>query len=101
MTGSAIKIFTTEEFTELCRTEGWTDSIEMQMRWWDRGDGTAVYENQDLGHHDLGHKVCMSYGSWAAQLESETPPERLPDGLMPHITGGINWRYQLLGVYSA
>ena len=62
-------------------------------RWLDRGDGCAVYENQDFGHPDLGHRKFASYGSPRAQLEVEEPPLQLPD-----IGGQINWRYQLVAV---
>ena len=63
-------------------------------RWLQRGDGIAVYENHDLGHPELGHRQFVSFGSPAAQLETDTPPEGLPD-----IGGRINWRYRLVGVY--
>lgn len=72
------------------------DSWPTVQRWLNRGDGIAVYENHDLGHPELGHRKFMSYGSSAAQLETDTPPERLPD-----IGGAINWRYQLVGVYRS
>jgi hypothetical protein len=61
-------------------------------RWFDRGDGVAVYENQDLGHPDVGQKQFASFGSAMAQLEVEIPPERLPD-----IGDAINWRFILVG----
>ena len=61
------------------------------QRWLDRGDGAAVYENHDLGHPEVGAPQIASYGSAWAQLEVETPPERLPD-----IGGAINWRYSLI-----
>jgi hypothetical protein len=63
-------------------------------RWLQRGDGLAVYENHDLGHPDLGHRQFASFGSAAAQLETQAPPDRLPD-----IGQRINWRYVLVGVY--
>jgi hypothetical protein len=66
----------------------------MLNRWLERGDGAAVYQNHDLGHHELGHYQIVSYGSPAAQLGAESPPERLPD-----IGGHINWRYTLAGTY--
>lgn len=74
-------------------------AIEAVNRWIRRGDGVAVYENKDLGHPALGHKIFVSFGSTEAQLEVEEPPERLPDGLAPDTTGGINWRYCLIGTY--
>lgn len=62
-------------------------------RWLDRGDGCAVYENQDFGSRDLGDRQFCSYGSTAAQLEVPVPPVRMPD-----IGSSINWRYQLVAV---
>lgn len=63
-------------------------------RWLARGDGLAIYENHELGHPDAGHRQLVSFGSPAAQLETDTPPQRLPD-----IGGRINWRYQLVATY--
>lgn len=63
-------------------------------RWLARGDGIAVYSNHEIGHPDLGHRQFVSFGSAAAQLETSTPPDRLPD-----IGTRINWRYWLDGVY--
>ena len=63
------------------------------QKWLDRGDGCAVYENAELGHSELGHRQFVSFGSPAAQLETDTPPQTLPD-----IGNKINWRYQLIGV---
>lgn len=65
--------------------------------WFERGDGVAVYQNSDLGHPELGDVVLTSYGSHAAQLETDIPPWRLPDGLRGN---QINWRYTLQGVYG-
>lgn len=71
-------------------------ATEVINRWIERGDHVAVYENQDLGHHGLGNKQIVSFGSERAQLEvsQEDLPHRLPD-----IGGSINWRYQLVSVY--
>lgn len=71
-------------------------------RWLARGDGAAVYSNKDLGHSMLGHTAIVSFGSSEAQLEmgSGDLPLSLPDGLMEGITGGINWRYTLDGIYT-
>lgn len=63
--------------------------------WRARGDGAAVYENHDLGHPDLGDLRIVSFGSPAALIETDTPPERLPD-----IGSAINWRYTLIGTYT-
>lgn len=62
-------------------------------RWLARGDGVAVYENQDMGSPGLGEQQFVSFGSDAAQLETDDPPERLPD-----IGNAINWRFTLVGV---
>lgn len=62
--------------------------------WLGRGDGLAVYQNQDMSHPALGEIQLVSYGSPAAQLETDDPPTRLPD-----IGRAINWRYQLVAVY--
>jgi len=64
-------------------------------KWLARGDGIAVYENQDFGSQLLGHRQFVSFGSPAAMLEVDVPPQRLPD-----IGANINWRYQLVGVYK-
>lgn len=63
-------------------------------RWLARGDGAALYRNQDMNSADLGHEKLVSYGSPTAQLEGAIPPARLPD-----IGREINWRYMLVGVY--
>lgn len=69
-------------------------TLGIVLMWLSRGDGIACYENQDMGHPGLGDRKFCSYGSSAAQLETDTPPERLPD-----IGGEINWRYTLIGVH--
>ena len=66
----------------------------MINRWLARGDGAAVYTNEDLGHRDAGEIQIVSYGSPEAQLEIPDPPTQLPD-----IGHRINWRYRLSGVY--
>lgn len=60
-----------------------------------RGDGLAVYMNGDLSSSTCGEVRMASYGSPAAQLETDTPPIQLPD-----IGNQINWRYQLSGTYK-
>lgn len=64
-------------------------------KWLARGDGIAVYENQNLGSRNQGHMQFVSYGSPAAQIELSEPPQRMPD-----IGGRINWAYQLVGTYK-
>ncbi len=74
----------------------WLRSVTAQMNGWlTRGDGIAMYENRDMGHPELGTKRFVSFGSPAAQLETDTPPDMLPDG----VGGGVNWRYGLVGTY--
>ena len=65
-----------------------------------KGKGIVIYRNEDLGHPGIGHVVAFTFGTPEAQFEGDesTLPERCPDGLMPQITGGINWRYQKVGV---
>jgi hypothetical protein len=70
------------------------DSARLMNGWLERGDGVAVYRNDDFGHPEAGRLIFVSYGSSAAQLEGDEPPQRLPD-----IGGLILWRYQLAGVY--
>lgn len=65
--------------------------LRLIERWLERGDGAAVYENHDLGHPEVGEPQITSFGSQAAQLETDEPPQRMPD-----IGGRINWRYQLV-----
>lgn len=86
---------TRDEFVALLTSRGYDgDAFALINRWLARGDGAAVYENHDLGHPEVGHVQITSYGSSAAQLETDEPPSRLPD-----IGGQINWRYQLIGTY--
>jgi len=73
----------------------WLDKTKATMnRWLARGDGIAVYQNAAMDSALLGTRKYVSYGSREAQIESETPPQRLPD-----IGDQINWAYRLEGVY--
>lgn len=74
------------------------DAIALVNRWLARGDGVALYRNEDLSHPELGHTQIMSFGSPQAQLEVEDAAE-LPDRL-PDIGTRINWRYWLVGYYK-
>jgi hypothetical protein len=85
-----MKQFTKQQVLELINKE----HHDVVLRWLARGDGIGVYENHDLGHPDIGHKQFVSFGSAAAQLETDDPPTRLPD-----IGGRINWRYSLVGTH--
>jgi hypothetical protein len=68
---------------------------DLANRWLDRGDGIAVYENQTPGHPDAGHRQFLSYGSPVAQIETDAPPQQLPD-----IGSRVNMHYRLVGVYK-
>ena len=87
----AIRAYITEQYEDQAPAV-----IGQVGRWLARGDGIAVYENHDLGHPEAGMPKIVSYGSPAAQLETDTPPARLPDGLP---AGAINWRFVLVGTY--
>ena len=92
-----MKTYTSEEITSYITAEWGPQAAQVIAQvntWLARGDGIAIYVNQDLGHPDLGMPKMHSYGSSSAQLETDTPPERLPD-----IGGAINWRYMLQGTY--
>lgn len=75
--------------------EDYVEAIEnLRRRCHERGDTLVAYQNQELGHPDLGQFQFVSFGSAAAQLEraqfGETPPRFMPD-----IGSAINWRYCL------
>jgi hypothetical protein len=92
-----MKEYTTDEIRAYLTRQYGNDAatvITQVNRWLARGDGIAVYENQDLGHHDLGSCRLMSYGSPHAQLETDVPPSTMPD-----IGNEIGWRYLLAGTY--
>jgi hypothetical protein len=72
------------------------ENVRAVNTWLGRGDGIAVYENHDLGHPGLGHKVFLSFGSPDAQIESDDLPQFCPIQL-PH--GLMHWRYVLVGTY--
>ena len=63
------------------------------QKWLDRGDHIAVYENHAMDSSMLGHRKFVSFGSKDCQIETDEPPQRLPD-----IGSQINWAYQLIGV---
>lgn len=82
--------------------ENWDDPVpvlETIRHWLDRGDGVAIYRNEDLSSATFGHIKIVSYGGVEAQLEvgdAASPPTQLPD-----IGDQINWRYRLHGAYRA
>jgi hypothetical protein len=98
------KDYTAQELTALLAEKYGDEAapeVAVQLNTWlARGDGVAVYENNDLSHYDMGHVKITSFGGRDAQLKDThhdpNPPERLPDGLPK---GHINWRYTLVGTY--
>lgn len=78
------------------RTERWlgADRAKNQIRnWLRRGDKAAIYQNMDLASSRSGHIKIVSYGSPAAQIETDAPPVRLPD-----TEKEANWAYQLIAI---
>lgn len=69
-------------------------TVERVNQWLTRGDGVAVYVNEDLGSAGLGDRQIVSFGSSAAQIETTEPPITLPN-----IGGATNWQYQLEYTY--
>ena len=71
--------------------EAHPESLEKLRRGTANHPGTryAAYENQDLGHRELGHLKFLAIGEhWTFQ----EPPIRLPD-----TPTEINWRYIFVG----
>ena len=68
-------------------------AVPLFERWLKRGDGIAVYRNMAMDSANFGFRKFVSFGSTAAQLETDAPPQRLPD-----IGSEINWAYQLEAV---
>lgn len=93
------KTYTADELSELIADFYADKAGEVYAKvntWLDRGDGIAVYRNEEIGHREAGDIRLVSWGSDAAHWHF--PPngdERLPDG----VGGGINWRYRLAGTY--
>lgn len=73
--------------------DGYEPIQNVVTRWLDRGDGAAIYINEDLGHPDVGDMRIISFGSDESQLPGDTPPQMCPD-----IGNTIGWRYQLRGM---
>lgn len=120
-----IKVWTVEEFIDQTVAHGekefgvedandWIASVNaLAMRAHTRGDGVAIYINQDLGHRDIGQWQVVSYGGPEAQLETRADaamaealkaapsPHQWAHGddviptTLPDLGGAINWRYTL------
>lgn len=91
--GEPMKILTPEQVFDLLDPDFKPKAQATMQKWLDRGDGIAVYQQQDFGRSTLGHRKYVSFGSPAAQLEGDTPPAMLPD-----IGYDINQGYCLEGV---
>ncbi len=101
MTTQGVQRFSPADLLALLE-EQWPDGVkelhaacEQINQWLARGDGAAIYRNEEFGHPGMGHIEIVSYGSSMAQLESQDPPIQLPD-----IGTTINWRYRLIGTYQ-
>ena len=99
------------EFEMDAERQAWIDAcIRITQRAHDRGDGVAVYANNDLGHPDIGQWQVVSYGGADAQLETRHAPtgsacfqhrkDVIPKTL-PDIGGSINYRYLLEAIVPA
>jgi hypothetical protein len=63
--------------------------------WLERGDGIALYENQDETDPEYGRFVFVSYGSDAARLPMQDAPVQMPDTIAEY----EHFRYRLIGTY--
>jgi hypothetical protein len=91
-----------EEFMALLTTERYDyadHALYLVEQWFARGDGAALYENRDMGHPQLGSTKLVSWGSLAAQIETDVRGETTPPRTLPDIGNDINWRYQLVAFY--
>jgi len=58
-------------------------------KWVGRGDLILAYENKDMGHPNLGHRIFMPCD--AAQRDKVRIGIQAPDG-----SYGLGWRYRLI-----
>ena len=61
---------------------------ETFLRWLARGDTIGVFQNVDLGHHDMGRRVFIPLGPTEQALP--IGKAHAPDG-----HHGLGWRYLL------
>ena len=71
-------------------------ALALVRGWLARGDGVAIYRNEALDSGTAGHRLTVSFGSGAAQIDGDEPPLRMPD-----IGDHIGWKYQLLATHRA
>lgn len=55
---------------------------EKFVTWVLRGDDVVIFENRDLSHRDLGHRMAMPW------YPDEPDPKQAPDTKV-----GLGWRY--------
>lgn len=95
--------YTREDIIKLLGEQGeprWAAyARELIDGWIERGDGCAVYRNEDLSHPQMGHLQFVSFGGQSAQLG--VGGNRLPPIQLPDVGDSINWRYVLIGTYRA
>jgi hypothetical protein len=72
--------------------EAWLKTFNRIQGWRQEGKGAALYQNQELGHPEMGHLQIISFGTPEAGLPMDEPPQTMPD-----FPDRINWRYQLVG----
>ena len=90
-----LKPVTREQLDALLAEQELSESaVAIVHGWLARGDGAAVYRNEALDSGTHGHCVTVSFGSPAAQIELDEPPQRMPD-----IGDHIGWKYQLLATH--
>jgi hypothetical protein len=65
------------------------EAREKFKEWVERGDAIAVFQNADLSHRNLGHRVFLPLDP-EEQGKVEVGSTRAPDGLH-----GLGWRYLL------
>lgn len=77
------KFKTIHEILAIMKAEGYDDEQLVKVySWYDAGRTVLVFENHDLGHYALGHKIAMPWD------DAELPPHG-PD----HPNIGMGWRY--------
>jgi hypothetical protein len=71
------------------------DAVEAKIHGWldtpaDPGDWVGVFENQDLGHRDLGRRIGLLYGADQWDI-AEVGRTTAPDSPI-----GMGWRFILV-----
>jgi len=82
---------TQEELRDQIRTGLDKPSLSLLNQWLEDGKGVAVYENVEIGHPECGHRQYLTTTTFTDGVAPQTLPD-FPDR--------INWRYQLVGVYT-